>query len=571
MQFEAEENMKSIPKLCGADIELGNFITGTDRFGSTCWEASTALLREIDGICRQEFAGAGSLSHSYYQPQARSGFPDGESYGGGYGESYTSNSQDWGRKFLPSNGGCAYIDLNHLELCIPEVISAYDHVACWNAMLLIAAKALKSANRKLRGGLKIQVLVNNSDGLGHSYGSHLNFLVAREAWDNIFSRKLHHMLFLAAYQASSIIFTGQGKVGSENGVPHTRFQISQRADFFEQLMGAQTTSDRPIVNSRDESLCGQASRDMARLHVIFFDNTLCPVSSLLKVGVTQIILSMMERGRVKPELLLDDPLQAVVTWSHDPTLRTKARMASGKYLTAVELQLLFLEEARRFLETDECSNSVPRANEIVNLWADTLEKLRSWDVQVLARRLDWVLKQMFLQRAMEQHPQLDWRSPQLKHLDLLYSSLDPEEGLFWSYANQNGLVEQVVDEQRINWFVHNPPEDTRAWARAMILRRASSDQTDRVDWDSIRIKTRGRGGWSRFAQLDMANPFAFTKATSEQVFQDGLPLDEILEKLAMLQDKDDVGEERPGARDDGSDSKAAVLYRRDLTGRNYGN
>ena len=27
-----------------------------------------------------------------------------------------SHAQDWGRKFLPSTGGCAYIDLDHLGL-----------------------------------------------------------------------------------------------------------------------------------------------------------------------------------------------------------------------------------------------------------------------------------------------------------------------------------------------------------------------------------------------------------------------------------------------------------------------
>src|SRR5207245_816604 len=106
-------------------------------------------------------------------------------------------------------------------------------------------------------GQRIHVLVNNSDGRGNAYGSHLNFLVTRRAWDNIFERKLHHMLYLASFQVSSIVYTGQGKVGSENGMPAVAFQLSQRADFFETLTGMQTTHERPIVNSRDEALCGE--------------------------------------------------------------------------------------------------------------------------------------------------------------------------------------------------------------------------------------------------------------------------------------------------------------------------
>src|SRR3546814_11932106 len=51
------------------------------------------------------------------------------------------------------------------------------------------------------------------------------------------------------------IFTGAGKVGTEAAgltsadVP---YQITQRADFFEEEVGLETTLKRPIVNTRDE-------------------------------------------------------------------------------------------------------------------------------------------------------------------------------------------------------------------------------------------------------------------------------------------------------------------------------
>ena len=522
--------MDPLPKLCGADIELGNFVLGLNRIGGTCDVASRILLREIKGASTAEWTGTDSETSSCSCSRG-TGNHGGNGSGGG--------SQDWGRKYLPGNGGCVYVDLDHLELCTPEVISAFDHVACWNAMLRIAQKALASVNRNLRGGARIQVLVNNSDGLGHSYGSHINFLVARDAWENLFNRKLHHMLFLAAYQVSSILFTGQGKAGSENGMPQADFQISQRADFFEQLTGHQTTYNRPLVNSRDEALCGSVrSRNResiaeraARLHVIFFDNTLCQGASLLKVGVTQIILSMIEHERINPNLILDDPLAAVVAWSHDPSLRTRVRMASGQRLTALELQFLFLEEAKRFLESVEGSQWIPRAEEIMALWEDTLNKLRAGDIHALARRLDWVLKMTILERVLERQPRLKWRSPQIKHLDQLYSSLEPSEGLFWAYT-QDGFVEKAVDESRIDWFVRNPPADTRAWTRAMILRRTPPGSLDSIDWDSIRIKTRGTEYWSRYTELDMSDPFAFTEEEASRVFQEETMLEDILECLA---------------------------------------
>jgi hypothetical protein len=159
----------------------------------------------------------------------------------------------------PGHGGCVYIDLDHLELCLPEVLSAYDHVACWHAMLRLGQQTVAAANARRPVERRITVLVNNSDGHGQSYGSHLNFLLTRRAWDELVHRKLHHQAYLAAFQVSSIVLTGQGKVGSENGTPGVDYQIAQRADFIETLTGIQTTYRRPLINTRDEALCGAAA------------------------------------------------------------------------------------------------------------------------------------------------------------------------------------------------------------------------------------------------------------------------------------------------------------------------
>jgi proteasome accessory factor A len=440
--------------------------------------------------------------------------------------------QDWGRKYLSSNGGCVYIDLDHVEACIPEVVSAYDHVAAWHAMLRIVRRAQAAATARLPAGQRIQMLVNNSDGRSHSYGSHLNFLITRRAWESIFHRKLHYQLFLAAFQASSIIITGQGKVGSENGAPPVAYQLAQRADFLQTLCGPQTTYNRPLVNSRDEPLCGSADAlpAAARLHCIFFDNTMCQVAGLLKVGLMQILLAMIEAEQMNPRLLLEDPVDAVQRWSHDPTLRTRAPMVSNSAVTALDLQSLFLEDAKRFVEAGGCDGIVPHVHEIMQLWEDTLRKLAAGDLAALTGRLDWVLKLHIVQRAMRQRPHLTWASPEIKVLDHLYSSLDPADGLYWAYESGD-TVERVVSDERIGYFEQHPPEDTRAWTRAMLLRCAAADQVESVDWDGVVFKT-GRHGYQRtYRHLELPNPLASTKAETEHVFQDGRDLNTMLDEL----------------------------------------
>ena len=484
-----------VPKVCGADMELGNFIVGADGNYDTCHAAARTLLRQISGQTRslrswntpRDTADGSTYYSDWYDDD------DGDRGRGHRGTGDDGyDAQDWGRKYLRTNGGCAYIDLGHLEVCTPEVASAYDFIAATHAMLRIARQAKEDAEKTLPAGQRIQVLANNTDGQNNSYGSHLNLLTTQQTWKNIFHRRMHYMLFLATYQVSSIVFAGAGKVGSENGITGVPYQISARADFFETLVGQQTTYHRPIVNSRDEALCGSPGRSptrarsgegLARLHVILYDHTLCHVATLLKVGVMQIILAMIECERIDPSLISDDPISALMAFSHDPTLRCRARTVGGKSLTAVELQFRFLEEASRFVAGGGCEGVVPPARDILALWCDTLTKLRAASLNrdvaalaPLAPRLDWVLKLFILRRAMEQHPELSWDSPQIKHMDQLYASLDPQEGLYWGYERA-GFTERLIADARIEQFVHDPPADTRAWGRAMLLRHARRSGT----------------------------------------------------------------------------------------------
>jgi len=149
----------------------------------------------------------------------------------------------------------------------------------------------------------------------------------------------------------------------------------------------------------------------------------------------------------------------------------------------------------------------------------------------LAPRLDWVLKLSILRRAMEQHPALTWDSPQIKHLDQIYASLDPHEGLYWAYERA-GFTQRVVSDARIEQFVHEPPSDTRAWMRAMLLRLASPHEVAYMDWDSIRFRYYEDDHYlPTHRSLDMANPLAFTRAQCEPLLNGADGLDDVLDRL----------------------------------------
>jgi proteasome accessory factor A len=519
---------RPLAKICGADVELGNFVEGIEAPEGTGRFASRALLAEIDGVASDPFAAP-----------AASG-----ALGGRLGRA--SDPQDWGRRFLATNGGCVYVDLDHLELCVPETRSARDHVVAWHAMLRLAQRALAAANAGLPEGVAIRALVNNSDGCGHSYGAHLSFLVTRRSWDDLFRRKPHHLAFLAAYQASSVVVSGQGKVGSENGAPAVAYQLAQRADFVETLVGVQTTYFRPLVNCRDEPLCGErrwgaagaeeAGGALARLHVISADATLCHVATLLKVGALQIVLAMLEAGEIDPALALDDAVEAFRRWSHDPTLAGEQPRVDGAATTAVDLQRRFAERAAAFVARGGCRGVVPGASRIVALWTDTLDKLARADFAALASRLDWVLKLELLGRVLERLPGHDWSAPELKHLDLAYSNLAPEEGLYWA-MERAGRVERVVSAAAIERRVESAPADTRAWTRAELLRRAApAGAIADVDWDCIRFRLRRVGGATRWRTVHLADPRGPGRRKLRRQLAGAVDLDEALDRLGATAD-----------------------------------
>ena len=498
------EQPARVAKICGSDVELGNFVLGAGPVDSADF-AARALLREIDGV---PWSAAVATSANETDPQDRE------------------------RKFLAA--GSIYIDLAHVECAAAETTSAWDHLASWHAMLRIVRRARAAANARLPRGLEIEVLANNSDGR-NAYGSHTNVLVTRRAWRNLFERRMHHLTFLAAYQVSSIVFTGQGKVGSENGASPVDFQLTQRGDHYETVVGVQTTHRRPIVNARDEALCGgwgdgAQADELARLHSIFFDCTLSHVATVLRVGVLQVVLAMIEAERVDPALVLEDPLDALGRFGHDPDLRARARTAAGRSVTAVELQEAFLERAARFVADGGCDGIVPRADEIVALWAETLALLRRGDEDALARRLDWVLKRQLLRRAMARRPSLSWRSADVKMLDHLFSSLDEERGLYSQVAASGGS-DLLVGEETILRHETEPPDDTRAYARAMLLRAAGAERVDHVDWDVVRVVRRTRDAARRIARVDLPDPRRGTRAEVGHLFDGAHDLEEILHAM----------------------------------------
>jgi proteasome accessory factor A len=168
-----------------------------------------------------------------------------------------------------TNGARYYVDHAHPEVSTPECRNALEAVLFDRAGEEIVRRSMQVANEGLPPESEIVLYKNNSDGKGNSYGCHENYLVSRQTPFTQIAQQI------TTHFVSRQIFCGAGKVGAEHrglmgkNSNANLFQISQRADFFEEEIGLETTLKRPIVNTRDEPHCDPLK--YRRLHVIAGD------------------------------------------------------------------------------------------------------------------------------------------------------------------------------------------------------------------------------------------------------------------------------------------------------------
>ena len=371
-----------------------------------------------------------------------------------------------------TNGARYYVDHAHPEMSTPECTNARDVVVFDRSAERVLQLSMIAANRLLPPGQEIVVYKNNSDGKGNSYGCHENYLVDRAL---PFGQIVHG---ITPHFITRQLFCGAGKVGVESARTSARvpYQLSQRADFFEEEVGLETTLKRPIINTRDEPHADPVK--YRRLHVIIGDANMSEVATFLKVGTTSIVLAMLEDDFIDRQFRFASPVSTLRAVSHDLTLGMAHRLDDGTSVRALEVQWSLYERAVAYREQRglECVGQEV-GEEILRRWHDTLVGLES-DPAALADTIDWVAKHRLIDGYRERHG-LDWSDARLAALDLQYHDLRPERGL----AARVGL-RTFCEEEEILRGIDTPPPDTRAYFRGMCLRRFA-DEIVAANWDSL--------------------------------------------------------------------------------------
>ena len=491
----------AIQKICGIETEYGVFVSGMDMSPVT---ASSLLVNAFtdEGLSLR----AWDFAHEQPDIDARLGWQPEADYP--EVEMLMANS-------VLSNGARFYVDHAHPEFSTPECKSVRDVVLYDRAGEEILRTSLARTNSRLPQGAEMRVFKNNSDGKGNSYGCHENYLVDRGTPFGKLST------LVTTHFVTRQIFTGAGKVGIEQpreGEMRVHFQISQRADFFEETIGLETTVRRPIVNTRDEPHCDPTQ--WRRLHVIVGDANMSEMATFLKVGTTAMVLCLIEDGFFPEDLVIADPVTEIRQISHDVTLLHRVTMTDGQKMTALEIQQCILENAKLWWSQQDSDPLGGDCEEVLRVWESTLQLLAS-SPDELATSIDWIAK-LRLVEAMAQRHDVPTDHPRMRAIDLHYHDIDPRRGLFAKLK-----MSSLWPNDAVSRAMREPPHDTRAYFRGMCIQRWP-DSVSSANWDSVVFDI----GEPVLQRIPMNDPLKGTEALTHTLFETCQSPRDLIEALA---------------------------------------
>jgi proteasome accessory factor PafA2 len=364
------------------------------------------------------------------------------------------------------NGGRFYVDHAHPEYSSPETADPKMAVLYDRAGDELGRRAMQACKQR---GFDLVLYKNNTDGKGASYGAHENYQVPRDIDFDDIAR------VLIPFFITRPIFCGAGRVGIGQRSENAGFQISQRADFVENDIGLETTFNRPIINTRDEPHAPHEK--YRRLHVINGDANQFDVSTYLRIGTTALVLRALEGDLdLSWEGLALDQNPIKTTWdvSHDLTLRAKIDLKSGRSVTAIELQRMYIDLVRERVDLSEADE------ELVATWERVLDGLES-DLSSVATEVEWVAKYLLFERQRERL-QTTWDDPRLAAMDLQWADLRPDKSLVGA-LDRAGRVRRIFTEDEVVNAVNTPPAGTRAHLRGKAI--TAFPEVVKASWTSI--------------------------------------------------------------------------------------
>ena len=288
-----------------------------------------------------------------------------------------------------ANGSRFYRDAgNHPELSSPECLTPWEVVRYVTAGDHIMRDLAHRLSQRIGRGSRVDIAKVNVDygGSGNTWGCH-------ESYSHLI-RNREFTRDLIPHLVSRIVYTGAGGFNSIS--PGLEFALSPRVHHLVASVSGSSTNNRGIVHSKNEDLTGGAYN---RLHLLCGESLYSQTASVLKVGSTALVLTMLERGvedfaAWRP----GNPVEAMRAIARDPTCRAKIDLVTGVRVSAVEMQNGYLSR----IESALGEGWLPDwAEDLCRLWRSTLSRLGEAPESVCGT-LDWAIKHVFFEKLIRE-------------------------------------------------------------------------------------------------------------------------------------------------------------------------
>jgi len=450
------------------------------------------------------------------------------------------------------NGCRIYNDMGHLEIATPSYNNPFDAVAYDKASEIYAFVGSREASLALKK--KVVVHKNNvanrsSDGKGKkvktkTYSTHGNIITMRAAckdWSRVEKA-------LIPWFVTRILFTGSGDVVSGDfiGKEGVKFVISPRAMFVVQKSSISTTTDRGILNTRDQP---HAARQYWRLHDIHYEALRSEYAIFLRDITHAMVIRAFELGFLDKAPEIDDPVRTFKEISVDTDeCKWVVKLKNGERTDAVSILQFYLEAIERMYEYG--GEEMGKWDEIGKKGLEeVIDKLESRCMEKYVDGIDWVTKLALLASldedgAFRGEPKERLSASEGLYICNQYALLD-ESVLYYVVGEKESIksdclfnpVESLafatkelpqVDwsslSDRVKYALSNAPENTREFFKAEMLKRYGPHVRS-VSWSTMVLDE---------AKIILDEPFMLNKGEIGEEMIEGREIEEVLSAAKRL-------------------------------------
>ena len=396
-----------------------------------------------------------------------------------------------------SNGARLYRDVgNHPEYATPECAGPLQAT-----QYEIAGEQTVSALAQCMAARSGRLAVANKrlcDPRGNQWGSHHSFEVSRKLFSEVAQKTADPTYvqgLLVSHLATNSIFAGSGMYLNSGG-----YRISQKKWRTTSAITSDTTREKGLINTRDESHSGGFSDKSARLHVQAGEATISPWATWMQLGTFSILLRVLENGWKVDVPLLENAGQAASVVAQDPSLSQVLKLRDGSGLTAVDIQAEYAALGQKAKDAGMLSE---QEEKVADSWSSVTEDLPRRDYVDCTDRIDWLCRQNFVELHAAKRLKDKQKLVQHKQeVDLVYDRLGPQ-GIGYKLRARGQYAMRFSDGE-IAELVQRPP-NTRARTRGEIIKYVAQRdfyQQDRrafeINWDFVTIRgSRRRLGRAR--------------------------------------------------------------------------